>query len=47
MSVDTSGGPPAMDYKEHRRTYAGFLTITRSVILFCALLLIFLAIFLL
>lgn len=25
MSVDTSKGHPAMDYKEHIRTYDGFL----------------------
>jgi len=26
MSVDTSDGHPAMDYKEHVRTYEGFIT---------------------
>ena len=25
MSVDTSGGHAAMDYKEHLRTYRGFI----------------------
>ena len=25
MSIDTSHGHAAMDYPEHRRTYAGFL----------------------
>jgi hypothetical protein len=25
MTVDTSSGHPAMDYKEHTRTYAGFI----------------------
>lgn len=25
MSVDTTGGHPAMDYHEHNRTYAGFV----------------------
>jgi hypothetical protein len=25
VSVDTSGGHPAMDYNEHVRTYRGFL----------------------
>jgi hypothetical protein len=25
MSIDTSGGHPAMDYKEHFRTYDGFV----------------------
>lgn len=26
MSVDTSDGHPAMDYTEHQRTFAGFMT---------------------
>jgi Bacterial aa3 type cytochrome c oxidase subunit IV len=25
MSIDTTGGHPAMDYAEHNRTYAGFI----------------------
>ncbi len=25
MDIDTSKGHPAMDYKEHLRTYSGFL----------------------
>ncbi len=25
MNIDTSNGHPAMDYKEHMRTYKGFL----------------------
>jgi hypothetical protein len=25
MTVDPSGGHPAMDYPEHMRTYAGFI----------------------
>jgi Bacterial aa3 type cytochrome c oxidase subunit IV len=25
MSVDTTGGHPAMDYPEHNRTYVGFV----------------------
>ena len=25
MSIDTSGGHPAMDYAEHQRTYARFI----------------------
>lgn len=25
MSVDTTGGHPAMDYREHVRTYNGFI----------------------
>ena len=32
MSVDTSQGHPAMDYAEHKKTYAGFLRITKIVI---------------
>ncbi len=40
MSVDTSGGHPAMDYAEHMRTYNGFikgtvvLTVLVAVLLF-------------
>ncbi len=26
MSVDTSGGHPEMDYREHERTYSGFIS---------------------
>jgi hypothetical protein len=25
MSIDTTGGHPAMDYREHERTYNGFV----------------------
>lgn len=25
MSIDTTGGHPAMDYREHQRTYSGFV----------------------
>lgn len=25
MTIDTSGGHPAMDYREHERTYRGFV----------------------
>ena len=34
MSVDTTGGHPAMDYNEHTRTYAGFIrgTVILSVL---------------
>jgi hypothetical protein len=34
MSIDTTGGHPAMDYREHERTYRGFLrgTVTLTVI---------------
>ena len=29
MSVDTSKGHPEMDYAEHEKTYAGFLTVSK------------------
>lgn len=29
MSDHSTGGHPAMDYAEHHRTYAGFLTATK------------------
>ena len=32
MSLDTSGGHPAMDYAEHNRTYAGFI---RGAVVLC------------
>lgn len=35
MSIDTSGGHPAMDYAEHQKTYKGFLR--GSMILIVAL----------
>lgn len=33
MTIDTSGGHPAMDYAEHQRTYNGFIrgTVIMSV----------------
>ena len=43
MSVDTSGGHPAMDYKEHQRTYAGFILFTKIGIVLTVLLLIVMA----
>jgi hypothetical protein len=33
VSIDTSRGHPEMDYAEHNRTYAGFLTFTKFAIL--------------
>jgi hypothetical protein len=42
MAVDTSGGHSAMDYPEHLRTYSGFLKATVALVVFCALLLLFL-----
>jgi len=46
MSVDTSGGHPAMDYKEHVRTYNGFWMLTKISIVFLVILLAGMAIFL-
>lgn len=43
MAVDTSGGHPAMDYPEHLRTYTGFLRATVVLVVFCVLILAFLA----
>ena len=45
MGVDTSGGHEAMDYKEHERTYKGFLAGTKYLTIATAILLILLAIF--
>lgn len=44
MSVDTSGGHPAMDYKEHHRTYAGFIMVTKVVVVLTVLTLIGMAV---
>ena len=46
MSVDTSGGHPAMDYKEHERTYAGFIRGTIIGTVLCVLILVGMAVFL-
>jgi hypothetical protein len=46
VSVDTSNGHPAMDYAEHQRTYAGFLRITKIVIVALVVLLVGMKIFL-
>jgi Bacterial aa3 type cytochrome c oxidase subunit IV len=40
MSVDTTGGHPAMDYAEHNRTYVGFVRGAIILTVFVALLLI-------
>ena len=45
MSVDTTGGHPAMDYGEHKRTYAGFIRGTIIGIVLIVLLLVLMAIF--
>ncbi|MEL6373501.1 MAG: aa3-type cytochrome c oxidase subunit IV [Pseudomonadota bacterium] len=47
MSIDTSEGHEAMDYKEHTRTYNGFITGTILLTGFVVLVLIGMAIFLL
>jgi Bacterial aa3 type cytochrome c oxidase subunit IV len=46
MSLDTSGGHPAMDYPEHNRTYAGFLRGTVVLCVLVALLLLGMLVFL-
>jgi hypothetical protein len=47
MTLNTTGGHPAMDYNEHQRTYAGFLKATQLGIAFLVLLLAGMAFFLL
>lgn len=46
MSIDTSDGHGAMDYKEHVRTYDGFVKGTIILVVFVALLLLGMRIFL-
>lgn len=46
MSIDTSGGHPAMDYKEHVRTYEGFIRGSVVLVVLVVLLLIGMAFFL-
>ena len=46
MSIDTSDGHKAMDYREHVRTYGGFLTGSMVLIVLVALILIGMLIFL-
>jgi hypothetical protein len=46
MGVDTNGGHPAMDYEEHKRTYAGFLRMTQIGIVSLVILLAAMAYFL-
>lgn len=46
MSVDTSDGHPAMDYREHQQTYAGFITAVKIGVVSIAILLIGMAVFL-
>jgi len=40
MSIDLSGGHPDMDYKEHRKTYAGFIRASVLIIVLIATLLV-------
>ena len=46
MAVDTSHGHPAMDYKEHVRTYDGFVRGTVILVVLVALILLGMLIFL-
>lgn len=46
MGVNTSGGHPAMDYAEHNRTYASFLTFSKVAIVCLVVLLAGMAYFL-
>lgn len=46
MTIDTSGGHPAMDYKEHVRTYDGFIRGTVILVVLVALILLGMLIFL-
>ena len=46
MSIDPTGGHPAMDYPEHQRTYSAFIKGLVILTVFCALLLIGMLLFL-
>lgn len=46
MSEHAAGGHPAMDYAEHHRTYAGFLSATKIVLIATIVLLAGMAVFL-
>ncbi|HEX4892977.1 MAG TPA: aa3-type cytochrome c oxidase subunit IV [Hyphomicrobiaceae bacterium] len=46
MSIDTSDGHPAMDYREHVRTYNGFIKGTVVLSVLVALILLGMLIFL-
>ena len=39
MSIDTSGGHPAMDYDEHEKTYKRFLSLCKWTVIVCAVIL--------
>ena len=47
MSIDTSSGRPEMDYREHVRTYDGFIKGTIGLVVATVVVLIGMAIFLL
>lgn len=46
MSIDASKGHPAMDYRAHTGTYAGFVRFAQISIAFLVILLILMALFL-
>ncbi len=46
MSIDTTGGHPEMDYREHVRTYNGFIKGTVVLTVLVVLILVGMAIFL-
>lgn len=46
MAVDTSNGHPAMDYREHVRTYSGFLRAVVVTIVLCSVVLLGMLVFL-
>ena len=46
MSIDTSDGHPAMDYREHTRTYSGFVKGTVALVVLVALILFGMLVFL-
>ena len=46
MDIGSSKGHPAMDYREHARTYAGFLKFTQVAVIFLVILLAGMAYFL-
>lgn len=46
MSIDTSGGHEAMDYREHVRTYQGFIKGTVALVVIVAVILFGMLVFL-
>ena len=46
MSIDTTDGHKAMDYREHVRTYNGFITGTIGLVVLCTMILLGMLIFL-